>query len=64
MPLIKPIIKSEKVSIRASIDKGLLDEMSAYCSWAEIKKTDDFIEQAIRMVLVKDKDWHAQKTKR
>lgn len=61
MALIKPKIKRNKVQARISIDESLLSEVKAYCDWAGIEKIDDFIEQAIERVFVKDKDWKSKK---
>lgn len=57
MPLLKPIEKNENVSFRITVSKKIADEMKSYCEWADIKKSDHFIEQAIQLVFDKDKDW-------
>ena len=55
MPLLKPSNDQDKLSI--SLDKELIEEIIAYCQWANIRKPDEFVEQAALLVLRKDKDW-------
>ena len=57
MSLIKPSLKINKSQIRVSINDDILAEMKSYCSWADIDKIDDFVEQAIQFVFSKDTDW-------
>jgi len=57
MPLLKPSQKTAKEQMRIYIDQQLIEQIKAYCEWAEIKKIDEFIEQAAQLVLEKDKDW-------
>ena len=57
MPIIKATQKQEKEQVRISIDKGILDTIKKYCDWANVKKMDEFFEQAAEFVFSKDKDW-------
>ncbi len=41
------------------IEKEALQNMDAYCQWAQIKSMDDFIEHAALTVFAKDKEWRA-----
>ena len=62
MPLIqKPQAFPEQIHIKVRIDEALLNEMQAYCAWAEIDK-DYFVAEAIRQVFKKDKDWKDKKS--
>ena len=60
MPIIKAKPKQEKEQIRISIDKSIIDNIKAYCAWANISKPDDFFEQAADYILSKDKEWRDQ----
>lgn len=59
MPLIKAKQKTEKEQIRISIENNIFEKIKQYCEWANVKKHDDFFEQAAEFVLSKDKDWLA-----
>lgn len=57
MPIIKSTQKQEKEQIRISIEKTIAEKIRQYCEWADVKKPDDFFEQAAEYILSKDKDW-------
>ncbi len=57
MPIIKAKNKPEKKQIRVSVEASTLDNITAYCELFNIKKPDDFFEQAAQYILSKDKDW-------
>lgn len=57
MPLIQSKQKIEKEHCRISIEKNILEKVNQYCEWAEIKKLDDFFEQAAEYILSKDREW-------
>lgn len=57
MPIIKSKEKTEKEQIRISIEKSIAEKIRQYCEWAEVKKVDEFFEQAADFVLSKDKEW-------
>ena len=59
MAIIKATQKQEKEQIRISIDKEVFDTIKKYCDWANVKKMDEFFEQAAAFVFSKDKDWLA-----
>ena len=59
MPIIKSKEKHEKEQFRISIEHVVLEKIKQYCEWANVKKLDDFFEQAAQHVLSKDKDWLA-----
>jgi hypothetical protein len=59
MPLIKSKHKPEKEQVRIMVDNQVLEKVKQYCDWADVKKQDDFFEQAAEFVLSKDKDWQA-----
>ncbi|GGG04735.1 MULTISPECIES: hypothetical protein [Cysteiniphilum] len=57
MTILKPIKKSETVSISAKFPKHLKNEINDYCTLAGIETMQDFLIQASEYVLSKDKDW-------
>lgn len=59
MPIIKSKEKNEKEQLRISIELPVLEKIKQYCEWANVKKLDDFFEQAAQHILAKDKDWLA-----
>jgi len=60
MPLIKPKPKIEKAKTQLMIDKSVFEEMEKYASWAGFEKVDEAIEESIKRLLKKDKDWQVQ----
>ena len=64
MAILKPIQKIEMKSISAKIPQYLKDDINAYCEYANIKGLQDFIIQASKHILAKDKGFlKNQKTK-
>jgi hypothetical protein len=63
MAIIKPKQKIEKQQMRISLETPLIEKITKYCELLNIKKTDDFFEQAAEYVLSKDKDWQAHTKK-
>lgn len=55
MAILKPIQKTEMKSISAKIPQYLKDDINAYCEYANIKGLQDFITQASKHILEKDK---------
>lgn len=62
MALLKPSNKVSKEQIRLSLDKAILDEIQQYCQWAGLDRLDDFVEQASRLVMRKDREWQHHRT--
>jgi hypothetical protein len=60
MPLITPKPKIEKVKNQIITDKAVYEEMEKYSAWAGFEKVDEAIEEAIKRLLKKDKEWQAQ----
>jgi hypothetical protein len=63
MAIIKPKQKIEKQQMRISLETPLIEKITKYCELLNIKKVDDFFEQAAEYVLSKDKDWQAHTKK-
>ncbi len=64
MPLIPPERSTEKkLQLRFRLSQELLEQMDAYCKWAEIRKKDYLIEHAIRYVLQHDGEWQEYQRK-
>jgi hypothetical protein len=63
MAIIKPKQKIEKQQMRISLETQLIEKITKYCELLNIKKVDDFFEQAAEYVLSKDKDWQAHTKK-
>jgi hypothetical protein len=59
MPLIKPKPKIEKVKNQITIDKSVYEEMEKYAQWAGFEKVDEAIEESIKRLLKRDKEWCA-----
>lgn len=58
MPLIPPESKKlEKVQLRFRVSQDLLEQITAYCEWAGIKKRDHLFEHAVLYVLQHDAEW-------
>ena len=57
MALLQPTKQIQKQQLRIYTDKALIEEINQYCQWANLKKVDDFFEQAAEYILRKDKDW-------
>ena len=57
MPIIKPCTKPQKEIVRVSLDVETINKVREYCEWLEIKKIDEFFQQAAEFILTKDKDW-------
>lgn len=57
MALLSAKPKSKRVPISLRFDDRLILDIKAYSAWAGIDRLDDFLEQAARYVLEKDKDW-------
>ena len=57
MALLSAKQKSKRVPISLRFDDSLIADIKAYNAWAGIDRLDDFLEQAARYVLEKDKDW-------
>ncbi len=57
MALLSAKPKSKRVPISLRFDDRLISDIKAYNAWADIDRLDDFLEQAARFVLEKDKDW-------
>ena len=55
MAILKPIQKTEMKSISAKIPQYLRDDINDYCEYAKIKGLQDFIIQASKHILEKDK---------
>jgi len=55
MAILKPIQKTEMKSISAKIPQYLKDDINAYCEYANIEGLQDFIIQASKHILEKDK---------
>lgn len=60
MPLITNK-KSEKTSIKISIDSEILEEIEKYCAFAQLDSKDYFLSSAAKYVLERDKDWKKYK---
>lgn len=61
MPLIqKPQATPELIKVKFDLDENLVNEMLAYCNWADIDK-DYFVAEAMRQVFKKDKEWKEKK---
>ena len=57
MPLLKPTDKTELKKVSLELSVPLLDEIKSYCDWAKIERIDEFLIQASKLVLKKDRDW-------
>lgn len=57
MALLSAKQKYKKIPISLRFDDHLLLDIKAYNTWAGIDRLDDFLEQAARYILEKDKDW-------
>ncbi len=57
MALLSAKQKSKRIPISLRFDDRLISDIKAYNAWAGIDRLDDFLEQAARFVLDKDKDW-------
>ena len=57
MALLNAKQKSKRIPISLRFDDHLLLDIKAYNAWAGIDRLDDFLEQAARYILEKDKDW-------
>lgn len=57
MALLSAKPKSKRIPISLRFDDHLISDIKAYNTWAGIDRLDDFLEQAARFVLDKDKDW-------
>lgn len=44
-------------SVKIAIDSGLLEEIEKYCSFAKLESKDDFLSEAAKYILERDKDW-------
>jgi len=55
MAILKPIQKTAMKSISAKIPQYLRDDINDYCEYAKIKGLQDFIIQASKHILEKDK---------
>jgi len=63
MPIIKPKSQGELTQKRYRFDTYLIDEVDAYCKWAEIKNDNIFFEEAAMYILKKDRGWQSEKSK-
>ena len=61
MALLKPRPEIKTEVIKISIDIKILENIQQYIEWAELKKTDEFFEQAALLAFKKDKDWKKYK---
>ena len=59
MPLLNVTLqkKSKKTPFSLNLESSLLDEIKAYCTWANIESTREFAAQAFSYILKNDKDW-------
>jgi hypothetical protein len=57
MALLSAKPKSKRIPISLRFDDHLISDIKAYNAWAGINRLDDFLEQAARFVLGRDKDW-------
>lgn len=57
MALLSAKPKSKRVPVSLRFDDRLISDIKAYNAWAGIDRLDEFLEQAARFVLEKDKDW-------
>lgn len=57
MALLSAKTKLKRVPISLRFDDRLISDIKAYNTWAGIDRLDDFLEQAARYVLERDKDW-------
>lgn len=64
MSLIKPKPIIERTQLRINIDSQILADIHQYCSYANFKKPDDFLEEAALHILSKDKDFKEWKEKK
>lgn len=64
MALIKKPQTSDKVPMSIRIPKGVKAEVKEYCQWVGFKDYGHFYTEAAKMVLLKDKEWQAEKKKR
>lgn len=55
MAILKPIPKTQIKSISAKIPQYLRDDINDYCQYANLKGLQDFIIQASKHILEKDK---------
>jgi hypothetical protein len=58
MAIIKVKQKSEKIQIRIAIENHTMEKIKQYCEWLDVKKPDDFFQQAAEYILSKDKEWN------
>lgn len=60
-----PIISGDKLNkmekIKADVSTETLDQINAYCQWANIDDLGYFIEEAAEFVFAKDKEWKNHK---
>ncbi len=57
MPIVKKKSKPEKKYSRIGIETSIMEKVQQYCNWLNMKKPDEFFEQAAEYLLSKDKDW-------
>lgn len=45
--------------IKIELEKGVVQNINAYCEWAGLESMDLFLQEAAQYVLKKDKEWQA-----
>lgn len=57
MFLLKPSEQIIKKYVRIKLEEPLINEIEQYCNLGEFKNIDDFLAQAAKYILSKDKAW-------
>ncbi len=55
-----PIINSnpiQKEKIKLEINASTLQQVQAYCNWANIEELSSFFEESAHFIFTKDSDW-------
>jgi hypothetical protein len=57
MAIISGTRAFKKSNVNVEINTEVLDQINAYCAWANISDVSFFFEEAATFVFAKDKDW-------
>ena len=61
MPLVTMTKSDKRHQHRLSLHDSVMNNIQAYCAWAKIQRTEDFIEQAAHYIFAKDVEWKNHK---
>lgn len=61
MAIINGARAFKKNNINVEINAEVLEQIKAYCSWANISDISFFFEEAATFVFAKDKEWKAER---